>query len=823
MERGDLDGYSTFYFETFCSTLRPITIWVNGFRVFREDRLYYRKSHNLRIWRRVFCTRGSISSLLYLIMVFAVSGQCQADDDYRPVYHPQLDITRAAGEIEIDGDLDDAGWKNAAVASGFAEHQPGDQVQPPVDTRVLMTYDERRIYVAFICYDNPEDIRRSLCERDRIYGDDNVGFFLDTYGDASWAYTMNVNPYGIQADALWSNGYGEDSKYDLIWRSSGQVTDSGYQVEIAIPFSSLRFPNREKQTWRVDFWRHHRRESHYQISWAAYDRNEPCWPCQWGTVTGIESVKPGKGIEIIPALVGHQSSQLSGDGEEMPYRFENEDIDGDLSVSAKYSVSSSVTAEVTLNPDFSQVEADADQIDVNSTTALSFPEKRPFFQEGSDLFRTFFRVVHTRTINNPTFAAKLTARINRTSLAYLGAHDENSPVILPFEEGSSDELEAGKSLTNLLRLRQTFGENSQAGFLITDRRFEKGGSGSSYTLDGSFRLSQNVIFKWQSTASYTDEPDDSTITAVDSELSGYLFDGKHTARFDGENFWGHAYITHLEFNARDIFLSGRYSEMSPTFRVDNGDELLNNRRMGTVMANYTIRPKSDLIETIESNLFAARIWNIDGAPKDAWVMIGLETQLSVAQISLEAEYMRSAENYSGVQFGKIWDAHFAAQVVPNAVISFGGSLNYGHRIARRAVVMGKELALFGWVDFKPIDRILLGSYINFRQSKDLENGGELFKGFIARSKLSLQITRELSLRLVAQYNDFFNTWDFDPLITYRLSPFSLFYIGTTYDYQKSFGLIKDGSWYGSENGKTYNILRLRSRQFFLKLQYLFQV
>ena len=138
--------------------------------------------------------------LAFLIMGSALS-VFGAAEMYAPVYNPTLDISRLVGEIKIDGSLDDAGWRQAAVAGNFAEHQPGDQVQPPVDTKVFMTYDDAHIYVAFVAYDDPAKVRASLCSRERVGADDNVGFFFDTYGDATWAYTMNCNPYGIQADA----------------------------------------------------------------------------------------------------------------------------------------------------------------------------------------------------------------------------------------------------------------------------------------------------------------------------------------------------------------------------------------------------------------------------------------------------------------------------------------------------------------------------------------------------------------------------------------------------------------------------------------------
>ncbi|MCK5126626.1 MAG: carbohydrate binding family 9 domain-containing protein [candidate division Zixibacteria bacterium] len=752
-----------------------------------------------------------------------------ADDGYPPVFKPEVNISQAAGEIKIDGNLDDAGWNNAAICDHFVENKPGDQIKPPVETKGYIAYDDNYLYVAIVCYDNPEDIRASFCERDRIYNDDNVGFFFDTYGDGSWAYTLNVNPYGIQADGLWTNGFGEDSKYDLIWKSAGQITDSGYQVEIAIPFSSLRFPNKEKQNWRIEFWRHHSRDVHHNISWSAYDRDEPCWACQWGYMNGLENVKPGKGIEIIPSFVGIQSGEAtafydSTDTIIDSLIFNNDDADADVSLNFKYAITSSATIEATYNPDFSQVEANADQIDVNTTVALFFPEKRPFFQEGRDLFRTLFNTVYTRSINKPDFAAKFTARINRTSIAYLGAHDEVSPFIIPFEEHSKS-FSLGKSTSNFFRIRQTFGENSQVGALVTDRRYEGGGSGSVLGLDGSFRLHQSLRFKIQTLASYIEEPNDTSLTANRKTydnisesnvlLSDYTFgsNDQYTAGFDGEEFWGHAVTGILDYEVRDLYISARLSRISDAYRADNGFEPRNNRQQVFFIADKNFWFDGGLVERFSPQIFAARIWNMDGRIKDEWVMAELSYDLRKYQASFDTRFMISHENFADIQFDDIWNISHDFEFVPNEYISFGGTINYGNRIARYAKVMGKEFSFRTGIDLRPFDRLLSEFSYNYIQSRANETKELLFSGHVLRNKISLQLSRELSFRFVVQYNEFEKTWDFDPLITYRLSPFSLFYIGSTYDYQEYTNYRQLGT----------NATRLLSRQFFMKLQYQFQL
>ncbi|MCP4712326.1 MAG: hypothetical protein GY869_27205, partial [Planctomycetes bacterium] len=152
------------------------------------------------------CVRWMLGLALAIISILSVTS-AQADDtgdSFTPIFQPELEITRTSGEIKIDGQLRDPGWQSSALADNFVEHQPGDQTKPPVETVARITYDQNKLYVSFICYDDPLAVRASHAGREGVYDDDNIVLLLDTYGDAAWAYTMNVNPYGVQADALWS-------------------------------------------------------------------------------------------------------------------------------------------------------------------------------------------------------------------------------------------------------------------------------------------------------------------------------------------------------------------------------------------------------------------------------------------------------------------------------------------------------------------------------------------------------------------------------------------------------------------------------------------
>ena len=729
-----------------------------------------------------------------------------ADDGFSPVYHPELTVSRAAGPIEIDGKLEDAGWLGAARAHNFAEHNPGDQTKPEVDTEVWITYDDVNLYVAWLCYDDPGEVRASFCERDNIFSDDYVILCLDTYGEATHAYEIASNPYGIPGDLLYSSSNGEDITYDMIFESAGRITDSGWVAEMAIPFESLRFPGRPGQVWRVDFWRNRPRESRFQYSWAAYDRDENCWPCQWGTVRGIEGVEPGAGFELLPAVIAYQSGSLGDYG-----HFDNGDLDADLSLGISYDISSELTAEATINPDFSQVESDAAQIDVNSTFALFYPEKRPFFQEGSDLFDTYFNAVYTRSVNDPALAGKMTWRKGSNSMALLSAYDEHSVIILPFEE-SSEFVENGKSVSNIIRYRHDLGESSHLGLVGTDRRFDGGGSGSLVGLDGQIRLSTSNSLRFQFLATHTEEVDKPALT--DSSLIDKRFDGdEYTAVLDGESFLGHGLLAEIERSTGTYEIEMQYSELSPTFRADNGFEPSNNWRKAYIEIGGILRfDDNAILENINGNMNATRKWNFDGVKKDEWVVASCEFMFRAAQTGIHCNYMRSNELFHDIHFNGIWQAHACFSTQPMKALRFGGNYNYGHRIARDDLVMGTETSYGAWADIRPIDRMLISSSFSRIFSDDLYSGERLFSQSVFRSTLSLQFSREFSLRLVTQYNDRHDRWDVDPLLTYRINSLTVFYIGSTHRY-RDLVLEDDGrsGW------------ALADRQFFLKLQYLFQI
>jgi len=724
-----------------------------------------------------------------------------------PVFRPTLEIRKTTASIDVDGQLNDPGWRSAARVDNFVECYPGDNTPPEVSTEVYTAYDDRNFYVAFVCHDDPTMIRATMCQRDQYAGDDVVTVLIDPYASASWAYELRVNPYGIQKDMLWTPIIGEDVGHDLIWESAATVTDSGWQAEMVIPFSSLRFPSKDVQTWRIDFQRIRPRETSKQYNWAAHDRNEQCFPCQFGTLTGITSVHPGKGIGIMPTMVAHQSGKIT-DLRNPNSPFHNANLEGEFSLGGKYAINSDVTVEATVNPDFSQIEADAAQIDVNSTISLFYPERRPFFQEGSDIFTTLFNSFYTRTINDPQVAAKLTGRMGKTTIGYVGARDMNTPYMIPLDEGSI-LLNTGKSTVNVLRGSRAFGSDSRVGILLSDRRFEHDGSGAVAAIDGDIRLSKNYSIDGQYILAHTSEPQDSARTA---RYGGFAFDkGKHTIAFDGESYTGTAFITRLKREARNWGFMIEYNQVSPSYRTEIGFDPVIDYRNLALNSNYTFYPKSGAISRITPGIYGAQRWTFDGGRRSNVIFAGLDAQFRKAQTFTSINLGSRSELFNSTEFTDLWEVDFHWNSRISNKIGLGGGFQKGVNVAYFALAKGNMTSYFASLNLKPIDRLVIQPSINFARSTDRNTGEEFYSGYITRTRILYQANRELSFRLVVQYDDFSRAWGVDPLMTYRLSPFSVLYFGSSNDY-----------WDLAPNVNSPSQWRLAERQFFMKIQYLFQ-
>ena len=735
----------------------------------------------------------------------------EPEPEFAPLIRPSLHVMRAVGEIKLDGQLDDPGWRGAARADGFSTNFPEEMGQPDVDSEVLVTYDEDNLYLAFIAHDDPSTIRAALRDRDEMWSDDYFGILLDTYGDASWAVYLFANPYGVQGDTRFAVTSGEDSSFDLLYYTEGKITDTGYVIEMRIPFASLRFPDAEDQEWRATFWRTRPRGSREQYTWAAISRDNSCFLCQYGTLTGIQGVKPGGALELLPTIVASQSSSISNPDD--PHGgLNNDGVEGAPSLGMRYSFPVGLTTDLALNPDFSQIESDAAQIDVNSTFALFFPERRPLFQEGADVFATPIDQVYTRSINDPQVVGKAIGRMDRTTVGYIGGVDETSPILIPLEERSY-VTQTRKSVSNIVRAQQSFLEDSYAGVLFTDRRFvDHSGSNTSLGVDGQMRFLDKYRFEWQVVGSHSQEPDDPTLTEGVNDLK---FDnGRYTVAYDGESFFGNAMYASVERNARTWSWDVDYWQFSPTFRVDNGFETRNDLRRVSMYQGLSFWPGASWIDRVGPGVFGQMAWNWSGQKKSDYVQLWLNAQLT-GQTSLEPAFQIENERFGGIDFTGLTNLRLFANSNFSEPVQLGFFVAHGDRIARNLETpelgTGTDAEVFG--TFNLFGRFLLQPSVQYSDLYTQDDNTEVFKGFVFRTRASLQFSRELFVRLILQWDDFSGQLSFEPLLTYRLNPFTVFYIGATSGYS-DFGR-RDDLDLPAEAG-----LAQTSRQFFLKFQYL---
>ncbi len=741
---------------------------------------------------------------ILMLSLFLCSASAWPQNGFSPNDKPTLVVGRANGPIKIDGEFEDAGWQGAARAGDFSEHYPNDRAKPSVETDVLVTYDDENFYLGFLCADAAASVRYSLRDRDEMFDGDYVGILMDTYGDASWAYELFVNPLGCQGDLRMLSTGEEDASFDIVFHSKGRLTEKGYQVEVAIPFSSLRFPDKPVQEWRATFWRNRPRSSRERFSWAGIDRNEPCFICQWGTLKGMENVKSGGSLEILPSVISYQTTHLRQPGNPNS-GLVDDDIKAEGALNVRYLLSSTLTADLTYNPDFSQIESDAAQIDANNPYALYYSERRPFFQEGGDLFQTYVNAVYTRTINDPQFAMKLTGRFNRTAIGYIGARDRKTLLALPFEE-SSRQFMVGKSYSNILRVKQTVLDNSYVGALLTDRRLDDGGAGTDIGCDASLRFLRNYRFSLALLASRTAEPND---TAVTERIWPPTFErNRHTSTFDGESYWGHA--VHIAM-ARDAQLWNSnlaFQRLSPTFRVDNGLLERNDRQMLDFWNGLSFLTNTRLIDEITPSLDVARVWNCAGRRKDEWIVPELAVMFK-RQTQVSVDYVWSRETYRDVYFPGIRRISFDIESSFSKPVALGFNLTHGRIIARLVdpPVLGRGTNYSVSATLQLWERLVVRPYLEYSRL-DYPDGGEIYSGFVTRTRINYQFSREWFLRLIVQYDDFDRSLSIEPLLSYKLNPFTIFYLGSSHGLQEPGG---DGDWTSI------------GHQYFLKLQYLLRV
>lgn len=497
----------------------------------------------------------SISAIIFGVSSIQLSAvESPKNRKYPPA--KQYNVDPSASRIKIDGVLDEEAWQKAVKIDLPYEWSPGDNTPAPVKTGCMVTFNKFALYIAFRCFDpEPGKIRAHYMNRDTIdtfIQDDHICIMIDTFNDEHRAFQFRVNPLGVQVDAINSpmEGY-EDFSWDAIWKSQGKITGFGYNVEISIPFNQLRFPkSKGKQIWGFEAERSYPRKVRHRMCSHTYDRERNCIICQFNKLIGFEGISAGRNIELAPTLTMNRTDYR----EDFP---QGEMIAGKVKIepgiTAKWGITPNFILNTAINPDFSHVEADAVQLEVNTRFAMRYPEKRFFFLEGADFFLTPMEVIFTRTVYDPIWGIKTTGKIGKNAIGFFAAQDNYNNLIFPSNLRSQSTSIKEKIYSGVLRYRRDVGKGSTLGFLYTGR-FGEHYYNHVLGADGFFQLSKTKTMDIQFLHSRTQYQDE-----ISQEFGQ-----------EEEPFSGNGVFVQLEHLSRKIYYFAEYQDLSANFRADFG-------------------------------------------------------------------------------------------------------------------------------------------------------------------------------------------------------------------------------------------------------------
>ena len=679
-------------------------------------------------------------------------------------------VPPAQSPIQVDAVLDEAAWDEALVMELNYETSPGDNVPAPVRTEVLLTNDDSHLYAAFRCYDDdPDALRAHLTDRESFWDDDHVNIHIDTFNDERRSFAFGANPHGVQMDAVATTNMGFDWGWDSIWDSEGKVYDWGYVVELAIPFSQLRFQRTsDAQVWGFDAWRIYPRDVDHFIGVFPQDPNNSCWQCQMVKIKGFQGVTPGRNIELAPTVTAGRSDVRS----ELPSgNFENDDVRSEYGITGKWGITPNLTLAGTLNPDFSQVEADALQLDINEPFALYYREKRPFFTEGADFFQTLKTAIYTRSMNDPSWGLKLTGKEGVHTIGGYMVWDETTNLLFPGSQGSDSGSLEGGSTAGVLRYKRDFGNKYTAGALYTDRR------GTDYSnqlagMDNHLRLSDSDEIQLQVLHSSTMYPD-SAVAEYD-QTDGTFQDWYVAFEYDRNtrnNYWWLDYDYVGDGLRADLGFIPRVGFQD----VEGGYFHRWIAEPGQWWSRFIVGADFNFYENMEGNLLE------EGG--NVWFQFN-----GVMQSTVQTKIYRIREAYDGREFD-LQNYWLFLRIRPIGDLGLYFASRFGDRIDYANTRLGKRLLVNPWLDYN------LGQHLKISLDHTIDrlnvNGGRLYTANLTMASLIYQFNTRTFFRAILHYEDYRRNNDLyldevDPreqslfaqlLFSYKINPQTVFFLG----------------------------------------------
>ena len=725
---------------------------------------------------------------------------------------PTVTAVRTDTPPIVDGRLDDAVWRRAARITDFIQRQPVDGAPATEDTDVYVAYDSANIYLGFHAhYADPGIMRANRTDRDRAgFSDDLFVVYFDTFLDQQRAYVFSVNGHGVQGDSILGGGFlggGRggfgggapigDRSWDTLFSSGGAIVEDGFTAELAIPFKSLRYPSRSENTphrWGFQVVRSIRGKDE-TVVWSPISRDIAGFLPQAGLLEGLMNLSTTRNLEILPTVTGVQFGSLDNTTGE----FATKDLSPEAGVNVKYGVTSNLTADFTINPDFSQIESDRPQVEVNQRFALFFPELRPFFLEGAEIFRVPapITVVHTRTIVDPLYGAKLTGKTGDMTVGLMYANDEAAGAV----DDPTDRAFGKSAQTFVGRVRYDLYAESFIGAVLTDREFLDSFS-RLVGVDGNFRLGDT--YSWGFRALGTDRRD-----------------------LDGEETTGYVIDANFGRSGRSLDFIVASTKLSPDFATDVGFVRRTDQRRRFGRVSYEWRPETWIISW-GPRFNYVRDYDFANVLQDEEASLGLN--LNFAQsIRANVDIDRDMERFGGINFHKS-RYRVGGNVGTSEVVSLGGGFSWGDAIyfdtANPFLGYERGLNLFGVLRLG--SRFASGIGVNTSRFTDRLNlfdselnegevgaDGEIFDVKIFRAQSSYQFTERLVFRNISEYNTYDKTLDLNFLAAYRVNSGTVFYIGYD-DHYRQGDQIDDELF---PTGK----LRQTNRAIFTKFQYLFRL
>jgi hypothetical protein len=688
----------------------------------------------------------------------------------------------------IDGVLDDPAWSAGLKFDGFKTFKPDYGKDASQRTEAYVAYDAENFYFAFRCYDSePSKIKGAVCKRDTIFQDDLVFINLDTFNDRQSAFVFMLNPCGIQGDGMLTTSGNVEVSFDTVWYSAGKIDDQGWTAEARIPLQSLRFPNRKTLTMRVLFIRFFTRTSE-QVSFPPIDPN-------YGSLLGqaqpfeLSGLKYRRVAELLPAFTFGRTQEATEETQGELVR--NRDLDiGDIGLTGKLGITSDLTLDAAVNPDFSQVEADAGQVDFNQRYSLYYEEKRPFFLEGSELWQfggaveegPLSSLVYTRTIVDPSFGFKLTGKMTpRDTVAAIYAQDN-----LP-----GDDVDVHPDFM-IGRYKHSLKDDAYIGAFYTGR--EAGGAFNRVGgLDGRFRLSQTQTASFHLFGSLTKAP------AADSTEAD------------------HALGLQYNFSNRKWVIDLGYQDISEDFQVDSGFVYRTGLRRVSAFAMHSIYPKSKFFQKLEPFYWSYHLYD---TIYDMWETVNLFTfrmrlprNTMVRFDTLLANEVYAGHRFDIGGFGMQGESQLAKQLYVQLFARRTGSVFYDPADPYQGYGT-RAMAALKYQPITQLDFTLSATYIDFFRRSDK---AKIYDYLILRSRNTFQLNKYLFVRGIVEYNDFYKRMILDGLVSFTYIPGTVVHLG----YGSALEKVEwDEGLPGFAPSSRFHEMK---RGFFFKVSYLFRL